>query len=49
MAAYDDLKQAVRTGTFDARGRGFTISKDAPLTFAQLVDLYELRYVKRRS
>jgi integrase len=45
LAAFDDPKQAVRSGTFDPRGRGVIVPKDAPLTFAQLVDQYEEKYV----
>lgn len=45
LAAFDDLKTAVRTGTFDQRGRGVTIPKDGPFTFADLAKLYEERYI----
>jgi integrase len=45
LAVFDDLKHAVRTGTFDPRGRGITIPKDGPLTFGDLAQLYEDRYV----
>jgi integrase len=45
LTAYDDLKTAVRTGTFDQRGRGVTIPKGGPITCADLVKLFEDRYI----
>ncbi len=42
--AFDDLKNAVRTGTFDKRG--IEPPRDAnPLTFRQLADVYKERHV----
>ncbi len=49
LTVFDDLKAAVRTGTFDPRGRGVTIPKDGPITFADLVKLYEDRYVAAKQ
>jgi integrase len=45
LAVFDDLKNAVRTGMFDPRGRGVTIPKDGPFTFADLARIYEERYI----
>jgi integrase len=45
QAVFDDLKAAVRAGTFDPRGCGVIVSKDAPMTFAQLAKIYEERYI----
>ena len=49
LAAFDDVKTAVRSGTFDPRGRGVTIPKDGPITFADLAKLFEERYVAAKQ
>jgi len=49
LAVFDQLKAEVRAGTFDARGRGVTVQKDGPLTFAQLVKVFEERYVAAKQ
>jgi integrase len=45
QVVFDEIKAAIRAGTFDPRGRGVSIPQDAPLTFAQLAKVYEERYV----
>lgn len=42
---FDDLKTAVRAGTFDPSGRGVIVSKGQPMTFAKLASTYEERYI----
>jgi integrase len=49
QAVFDDLKSAVRLGTFDPRGGGITIPKDGPITFCDLAKLYEERYVAAKQ
>lgn len=49
LAAYDDLKAVVRSGTFDARGRGVMTPKDGPIMFGDLAKLYEERYVAAKQ
>jgi len=49
QAIFDEIKAAVRAGTFDPRGRGVTIPKDGPLTFPQLVKVFEERYVAAKQ
>jgi integrase len=49
QAAFDDVKAAVRAGTFDPRGRGVVLSSDDPMTFAQLAKVYEERYVVAKN
>ena len=46
---FDDVKAAVRAGTFDPYGRGIVRSADEPMTFAQLAKVYEERYVNGRN
>lgn len=46
---FDDMKTAIRAGTFDPRGRGVIVSKGQPLTFAQLARIYEERYIVGRG
>jgi len=48
QAAFDDLKAAVRAGTFDPRGRGVTAAQAAGLTFNQLADEYYEKYAQLR-
>jgi integrase len=45
QAVFDDVKTAIRAGTFDPRGRGVVLSSDEPMTFVQLAKVYEERYV----
>lgn len=45
LAVFDQIKAEVRAGTFDSRGRGVTVPKDGPVTFAQLAKVFEERYV----
>lgn len=40
QTAFDDLKAAVRAGTFDRRGRGVTAAQAAAMTFSKLVEEY---------
>jgi len=40
QAAFDDLKAAVRAGTFDRRGRGVTAAEAAGMTLSKLVEEY---------
>lgn len=49
LTAFDDLKTAVRSGTFDPRGRGVTVPTDGPITFADLAKVYEERYVSAKQ
>lgn len=42
---FDDLKGAVRAGTFDPLGRGVVIAEGESMTFAQLAKIYEERYI----
>jgi integrase len=49
QAIFDEIKAAVRAGTFDPRGRGVTVPKDGPLTFRQLVKVFEERYVAAKQ
>jgi integrase len=49
QAIFDEIKAAVRAGAFDPRGRGVTVPKDGPLTFAQLVKVFEERYVAAKQ
>ena len=49
QAVFDDVKAAVRAGTFDPAGRGVVISPDEPMTFAQLAQVYEERYVVAKN
>jgi integrase len=46
QAAFDDLKAAVRAGTFDRRGRGVTAVQVAGMTFSKLVDEYYDKYAR---
>lgn len=49
QTVFDDVKAAIRGGAFDPRGRGVVPSSDEPMTFAQLVKLYEERYVLAKN
>jgi len=42
---FENLKAAVRSGTFDPRGRGVTVSEGRPMTLAHLAKIYEDRYI----
>src|SRR5206468_3034450 len=46
VAAFDDLKAAVRAGAFDPRGRGVTAEQVAGMTFAKLAAEYFEKYAK---
>lgn len=46
---FDDMKAAVRAGTFDPAGRNVVAPAGAPMTFTQLATIYEERYVKGKG
>ena len=48
QAAFDDLKAAIRDGTFNPHGRSVSIRRDA-MTFPQLVDDYQKKYVAAKG
>jgi integrase len=49
LAAFDDLKAAVRAGTFDSDGRDIAGTSGEPMTLRQLADVYEERYIKGKG
>jgi integrase len=48
QSVFDEIKAAVRAGTFQARGREFVATPDSPMTFAQLAKVFEERYIAGR-